>query len=56
MDIGYSVDNMYFAFDQRRYSKKGIEIMNQVIDYSDRKVVIITDPHIKSEMSYRVYK
>jgi mannosyl-oligosaccharide alpha-1,3-glucosidase len=26
------------------------------VDYSDRKVVIITDPHIKMDDEYRVYK
>ena len=30
--------------------------MNQIIDYSERKVVIITDPHIKETVDYRVYK
>ena len=49
------MDNMYFAFDQKRYSKKGLEVMNQILDYSDRKVVIITDPHIKMDGNYRVY-
>ena len=30
--------------------------MNQIIDYSERKIVIITDPHIKDDTDYRVYK
>ena len=55
-DIGYTTDNMYFAFDQTRFSKKGLEVMNQIIDYSDRKLVVITDPHIKVDEAYRVYR
>lgn len=55
-DIGYTTNSMYFAFDQTRYSKKGLEVMNQIIDFSDRKLVVITDPHVKLDEAYRVYR
>jgi alpha-glucosidase (family GH31 glycosyl hydrolase) len=29
--------------------------MNDVIDYSDRRLVVITDPHIKIDTTYDVY-
>lgn len=30
--------------------------MNDVIDYSDRRLVVITDPHIKKDLTYFVYR
>ena len=29
--------------------------MNDVIDYSDRRMVVITDPHIKVDETFNVY-
>lgn len=55
IDIGYTVENMYFAYDIRNFPKKGVETMNEIIDYSGRRLVIIADPHIKTNHAYRVY-
>jgi len=55
IDIGYSVGNQYFAYDIRRFSREGVRVMNEVMEYSGRRLVIITDPHIKVDQAYRVY-
>jgi alpha 1,3-glucosidase len=55
IDIGYSAGNQYFAYDIRRFSREGVSLMNEIMDYSGRRLVIITDPHIKVDQAYRVY-
>ena len=55
IDIGYSVNSQYFAFDIRRFPRSSVDVMNDVMDYSGRRLIIITDPHIKKDLAYRVY-
>lgn len=55
MDIGHTNDNMYFTFDPINFSQVDVEAMKTVINISDRKLVVITDPHIKVLKTYFVY-
>lgn len=55
MDIGHTEDNMYFTFNHKFFSAVDIEEMKTVIDISDRRLVVITDPHIKVLNTYFVY-
>jgi alpha 1,3-glucosidase len=56
LDISHTEGSMYFAFDRKKFSNKAIKLMNDVIDYSERRLVVITDPHIKKDMNYPVFE
>ena len=47
MDIGHTNDNMYFTFNPFLFNDDDLEAMRTVINISDRRLVVITDPHIK---------
>lgn len=55
LDISHTQDSKYFAFDKKKFSNKAIKLMNDVIDYSEKRLVVITDPHIKQDKSFEVY-
>lgn len=55
LDISHTQDSKYFAFDKKKFSNKAIKLMNDVIDYSERRLVVITDPHIKMDPTFSVY-
>ena len=56
MDIGYTLDNKYFQFNPFTFNENDITLMKSVINISDRRLVVITDPHIKYQDSYNVYQ
>ena len=56
MDLGYTLDNEYFVFNLLTFNQKDVELMRSIINVSDRRLVVITDPHIKFTESYKVYK
>lgn len=47
MDIGYTMDNKYFQFHPFYFNENDLTLMKSVINISDRRLVVITDPHIK---------
>lgn len=47
MDIGHTNNNMYFTFNPILFNDEDLEAMRTVINISDRRLVVITDPHIK---------
>lgn len=55
LDISHTSDSKYFAFDKKKFSNKAIKLMNDVIDYSERRLVVITDPHIKKDGTFEVF-
>jgi alpha-glucosidase (family GH31 glycosyl hydrolase) len=56
MDLGYTYDNQYFEFDPFTFPEKEVDMMRSIINVSDRRLVVITDPHIKYTETYKVYK
>ncbi len=38
------------------FNKPDVDLMNAVINVSDRRLVLITDPHIHVTEYYKVYK
>lgn len=55
MDIPHTDGNKYFHFSNSKFPTQQLEQMNQQIDLSDRRLVVITDPHIKKDSYYDVY-
>ena len=53
MDIGYIRNNRYFVFDKFKFQTldKLVEIMTE----DERRLVVITDPHIAIDNYYEVY-
>lgn len=47
MDLGHTEDNMYFTFNRQHFNSTDLEDMSNLINVSDRRLVAITDPHIK---------
>lgn len=43
-------------FNPVTFSKYDVDLMRSIINVSDRRLVVITDPHIKFTESYQVYK
>ena len=56
MDIGHTYDNEYFNFNKVTFGEQDLDMMRSIINVSDRRLVVITDPHIKFTESYNVYK
>lgn len=56
MDLGHTYNNEYFRFNPITFNKADVDLMNAVINVSDRRMVVITDPHIHYTEFYRVYK
>ena len=56
MDLGYTYDNQYFSFNPVTFNEQDVELMRSVINVSDRRLVVITDPHIKFTETNKVYK
>ena len=56
MDIGHTYDNEYFNFNKVTFGEQDVDMMRSIINVSDRRLVVITDPHIKFTESYNVYK
>ena len=47
LDIGHTQENMYFTFDPTFFDKDDLKELRDSISMSDRRIVVITDPHIK---------
>lgn len=47
MDLPYTNDRQYFTFNPNTFNKEDLEQMKKEISFSDRRLVVITDPHIK---------
>ena len=56
LDLGHTYDNMYFTWNPFTFGEYEIEDMKNALSVSDRKIVVITDPHIKQSELYHVYK
>jgi len=56
LDIGHTKSSEYFAFEKKLFSAKAIKLINNVLDYSQRRIVVITDPHVRKHGDYRLYK
>jgi alpha-glucosidase (family GH31 glycosyl hydrolase) len=54
-DIDYATDKAYFKFDPGRFSKEDHSKMNEIMEQTKRRFVVITDPHIKAKFSNLVY-
>ena len=54
-DIDHTTDKKYFAFDELRYPPQEVESLNLAVEADKRRLVVITDPHIKVHEDYPVY-
>jgi len=55
MDIEYSQDHAYFEFSYTDFPLKDVWRLNSVIEDAERRLVAITDPHIKVDEAFFVY-
>jgi len=55
LDIGHTNDGQYFTFDPLHFNVSDLENLRNKINVSDRRLVVITDPHIKQSPFYHVY-
>jgi len=46
---------MYFVFNEQNFTSYDVARMNEVIEKANRRIVAITDPHIKASEDYYVY-
>eukprot|EP00347_Sterkiella_histriomuscorum_P017870 403347661 len=56
LDIDHTSNFEYFTWNQDKFSNATLEIMNELLNQRQRKVVVISDPHIKRNESYFVYR
>lgn len=56
MDIQHAENYKYFQFDHRKFPQDKLALMNQQIENRKRRMVVITDPHIKAVNDNFVYK
>ncbi|CDW88484.1 neutral alpha-glucosidase ab [Stylonychia lemnae] len=55
MDLPHTDDVRYFLFNQRSFTDDDVIRMSKLIHQSERRLVLITDPHIKKDQNYFVY-
>lgn len=55
MDIPYTDNNQYFIFSRAKFPTTLLDKLKLTMDMSRRKLVVITDPHIKKNYNYKVY-
>lgn len=55
MDIEYAQDRQYFVWNERRFPSNLVQKMNKAIEDSNRRLVVIIDPHIKVSETSPVY-
>ena len=53
LDIEYATGKRYFQFDKDRFAD--VELLTSKIQELEKKLTVITDPHIKSDSSFFVY-
>ena len=56
MDISHTREIEYFTFDPARFYEPYHSKMIKEINADGRKLVVITDPHIKKKPDYFLYK
>ena len=54
MDLPYTNGNRYFTFNQDTFNSADLQEMSLAVIRSDRRLVVITDPHIKDDEWYHV--
>eukprot|EP00347_Sterkiella_histriomuscorum_P014249 403361604 len=54
LDLPYTEDIKYFTFNKKTFSEEDRDKMNHQLSYSQRRMVVITDPHIKQDFNYHV--
>ncbi len=54
MDLPYTNGNRYFTFNQDTFNSADLQEMSLAVIRSDRRLVVITDPHIKNDEWYHV--
>ena len=55
LDIGHTDDGQYFTFNPLLFNSSDLENLRNRINGSDRRLVVITDPHVKQSPLYSVY-
>ena len=55
MDIPHTDNNEYFVFSKKKFPEAQLEKMKEEIVRSKRKLVVITDPHIRKNNKFKVY-
>lgn len=55
MDLPYANDRMYFTFNPRTFSDQERQKMELEISQAERRLVVLTDPHIKRHRFYHVF-
>ena len=55
MDIGHTDNYQYFTFHPERFNENDMQDLKHTINESGRRLVVITDPHLKADDNYHVY-
>ncbi|CDW76776.1 neutral alpha-glucosidase ab [Stylonychia lemnae] len=55
LDIPHTDGNRYFTFNQETFNDEDLALMSASIRSSQRRLVVITDPHIKQDPLYKTY-
>ncbi|CDW82926.1 neutral alpha-glucosidase c [Stylonychia lemnae] len=55
LDIDHTSNFEYFTWNTDKFSNQSLEIMNELIEQRKRKIVVISDPHIRKNDSYFLY-
>ncbi|CDW88355.1 alpha glucosidase ii [Stylonychia lemnae] len=56
LDIPHTNGNRYFTFNPFTFSQQDLHKAVQSLNSKGRKIVVITDPHIKVDRDYSIYK
>jgi len=56
MDLPYTNDRMYFTFNPSTFKDEPRQRMEAAVSLADRRLVVLTDPHIKKNTHYHVFQ
>jgi len=55
MDLPHTENTKYFTFDEHKFSQEKAKLMRELVEQAGRRLVVITDPHIKQDHGYFVF-
>ncbi|CDW74808.1 neutral alpha-glucosidase ab [Stylonychia lemnae] len=55
-DLPYANEKMYFTFHPDRFNEHDFDTLKQELKDKNRKLVLLTDPHIFAQTDYHVYQ
>ena len=56
MDLPYTESKTYFVFHKYKFEDDDMARLKRQLEVTKRRIVLITDPHIKEDYGYKVYR